>query len=422
MKILRSIKNRIHKIAEAMSKLFSLTILMDNIMGFLKKHILSLCVFLIGTVFISSSFLSCSEFAQGPSVGDNTQATNNSNDEDDDDDDDDDDEDDGDECRGIETCRDVCEHIYSDFDEQRDCMEEGEDKVAKLEKVHNLLMGRNAGTDKEVERSPSQLANDLEKISDGDNDIDSDEFSDYLEIGFEKWKEAIRRKLAKSSGSSITDPNKIKLLKNTIKWLGDEKDDDHKIAEILKEKDSNSEILEALLRTLYNDLSACSSSTRMNSVILVTTGLQDSTNNKDIWKLHITPTPQVEFRITPTPTSGKVKLKTTDDARLYDALSCRMDDITSSDINIFEYAEDKRNQPMFDMAFKLLKNICNKKDSRPEYRQACARALLCWSAWKNDGTNPHNSDIWDWAEEHKDALGGSDYDDCKISDFNELIN
>ena len=123
---------------------------------------------------------------------------------------------------------------------------------------------------------------------------------------------------------------------------------------------------------------------------------------------------------------------------LYDALSCFHPDITNH--NIFSYTAKEENEHIFDLAFELLRDIC---DEVTESKKAgCVRALMCWTSWQkacgvsnrgkdcNDkgnhvSLNDGDRDLWERAEDHKSSLekssGGSNYNECSTGDFADFF-
>ena len=366
-----------------------------------------LCLFFVcavGVTLISSSFISCA-----PGIGD--QASTNNGEGDDernsrDDEDDEDDDDEGDECKGNETCERVCEHIYKAFSEQRECMEKGDVKVAKMEKVHDLLM--------EDFDDEDELKRNLEKISE-EEDIDRDDFGDYLEVGGTKWEEAIKDGLpgkTAADDSSFNAAAKQERLIVTLKWLIE--DEDERAAKILSSEDAGDDILKALLNTLASySPGACLSGESV-------TAPADRNAKTDLWKVDKSQSRlEIGYFYNSEAGNGIVEFDNSTDTDLYDALSCHYGG-DMSNRNVFSYAVYRENETLFDMAFELLDNICEDIKGKVQDREeACGRALMCYTAWKEHGSDPDDaSAVWDMAEKHKSKLGGSvDYRKCNAESF-----
>lgn len=366
----------------------------------LRRFLFLFFVCAVGITFISSSFISCAPGIEDP------LSTNNDDDDDDDDrrddDDDDDDDDEGEECKGNETCERVCEEIYEEFGEQRECMEKGDVKVAQMEKVHNLLV-ENFNDEHELKRN-------LEKISEEDG-VDRDDFGDYLEVGGTKWEEAIKDGLPGKTKASSRDGKQNRLIV-TLKWLIE--DDDERAAKILSAEDAGDDILKALLSTLasYNPSDCLSKET--------TKAPGDRNTRTELWKVNKDPDRlEIFYFSDSTAAKGVIDFGNSTDRDLYNALSCHYEDNRGlllglgSGRNVFSYAvhngEEDGNETLFGMAFELLDSICEnvkRKDLDP--KEACVRALMCYTAWKEDGEDPEDAGaIWEMAEERDSNLGGS---------------
>jgi hypothetical protein len=390
--------------------------LKELIMGILSIYSIKrfLCLFFlcaVGISFIGSSFISCApgidELASsgGDNSGDDDRGSR-------DDEDDEDDDDEGDRCKGDEVCERICEEIYAVFAERIECMEKGDVKVAKLEKVHDLLM--------EDFNNADELENNLDEISEGD-DVDRDDFGDYLEIGGTKWKEAIEDGL---SGSNDTE--KAARLVTTLKWLVE--DENERAAKVLSSVDDGSAILKALLLALADNSNAG------NNCIKDASPDVSATKNVDtnLWDLDIS-TYTVEIRHNKTSTGsnaviGTVKLRNTAGAKLYNALSCKYDTINSD--NVFFYSADQLNSTLFELAFGLLvdADVCGVNNPQYGEDKACAKALICWTAWQGAGGGTNSptgagSDFWDLVEERRSDLeyNGVRYNECQATDFADLF-
>ena len=134
------------------------------------KYFYFLCVLLISVSLIILGFTSCSgsntiatSSSRRTSTSRNTSSSSS----------DDKEKDDGDPCRDSDSCEETCKDIYDAFAEANECMDEGRDKVGRLDKVFKHLK--------------SGDYSELEDISEEDNDVDMDDFEDYLAIGVSGW-------------------------------------------------------------------------------------------------------------------------------------------------------------------------------------------------------------------------------------------
>lgn len=380
----------------------------------LKRFLTLLFICFVGLTFISTSFISC-----GPGF-DNPGSEDDGGDGDDgEEEENDDDRDDGDTCRGNETCEEVCEKIYEEYAEARKCFDEGDLKVGRIQRVHNLLMG-NIGTDGDFNsgRDKDELLRDLEVISDSDEDDDDEEavrpvdLEYYLELGATKYITAIKNGLGGSDSNS-----KLKLLVTTLKWMIDNEE----IADQLEDVNDGSEILEELLLNIrLADSSNClSNETPSGSV-------DDSQADTDLWGLSIsgknlTVTYRKGNNVTP---NASILLDKNSDARLYDALSC----ISVENRNVFSYSAQEDNETIFNMAFDLLDKICEDVTTEKDKNKACAKIMMCWTAWKvagesSPGQSDQDDEIWNMAEEHKSKLdpNANNYKRCYADDFSEFF-
>lgn len=377
-----------------------------------------LCLFFVcavGISFIGSSFISC---APGIDELDSTPGDDDERRRDRDDEDDEDDDDEGDECKGDEVCERICEEIYEIFQERIECMEKGDVKVAKLEKVHDLLMEDFGNAD--------ELENNLDKISDGD-DVDRDDFGDYLEIGGTKWKEAIEGGLL-GNDERLGDAEKAARLVITLKWLVEDEDD--RAAKVLSSVDDGSAIFEALILKLKAFSKAASgSSASCLSEETLTTSTNDRNKNNELWKVD-SANDRLQIVYYNGSSPGPIVFDHSADTELYDSLSCHYTATAIRERNVFSYAAEKGNQTIFDMAFELLSDICSdvEEGNVQQRDKACARALMCYTAWKEDGgTSTSDPDdagkVWDMAEEHESNLksDNSRYNGCTEENFADFF-
>ena len=385
--------------------------------GLLKKHICLLFACVMGLFLISSSFTSCA-----PGLDDQGSGSTDGGSDDDDDDDDDDDETrnteceaDGDDdlCKDDESCVRVCEHIYEDHEEVKECKDRDEVRVGRMDKVHNLLI--------EKFDSAHDLESNLDSISEGDgDDVDKEDLVCYLEISGEKWITAIKDGLKGGD-----DDKKIAQLETVLDWVVK----NEKIAEILKDDiDDGDDILEALLLELAsldrnNRNNACIEDVSIESNVGPTTSI-------NIWLLDSGKNMMVKFVKENTPDEGTITLDTNDDRDLYNALSCVFPNKGSGIRNVFSYSAEEGNQHVFDMAFELLNKVCDDVTNKStDQDKACARALMCWTASKQNSDNTGdngapvsgapNTKFWEMVENHESNLenGNSNYNSCNAEHF-----
>ena len=387
-----------------------------------KKYVRVLFIFMMGLAFLSSSFLSC-----GPGF-DDLSSQNPTNDDSDDDDDDDDDDDEGrrsgdceegggdDTCKDDESCVRVCEHIYPDHAAVTECKTRSERQVGRMDKIHDLLM--------EKFDRVSELESNLESISEGDGDVSKDDFICYLEISGDKWIDKIEAGLP-DGGKGDRPSNAQERLEAVLKWFVEEQD----ITEILREDvDDGDNILEALLVELESNHSSngCIEGT---PAVLNTIGSTD--DNKMLWALGASSEDlTIHYYSGGGAAAGTITFDTEKDRDIYDALSC---DYIEGDYNVFSYSAFKENEVMFEMGFELLTKVCDVEEKpRGQENIACARAMVCWTAWQNanggrDGTkspsDTENKAFWDMAEEHKSDLDGDQtrYNNCSARNFAEFF-
>ena len=362
------------------------------------------------------------------------------------------DDDEGDPCKDDEACAAVCELIYEgDGSGYRSCRNRGDETVMdRLVKVHDILMGRGAGSARAVTRSGSQVSDDLDKIKDDDDeddyDVDHDDLKCYLQIGSQKYI------------NEINNQTDIEVLIETLKWLVE---DDKESAKIIYGLHAGDDILEALLLKMKDlkpegpkddDKKGCMGADGPNWNSGGTDGLNNrpgitSTEDRNLWDLWIRAEEIIIWHGKSSPfTQGKIELENEQDTKLYSALSCIYQETENQDI--FSYSAEHDNEYMFDLAFNLLVYICDDvKKPRGHENIACARALLCRSDWRaengggfdqgaldvadnGNGAKPpnKNSDFW---EDHAEravnkkylekSSGESDYNECRLKDFADFF-
>ena len=418
------------------------------IVFFLKNRLWLLLSLVISLILISSAFMSCTDFSQqgsanNPATTGSSGSSQSDGDGDGDGDDDDDNEveqcedDEGDLCKGNETCEEICESIYEEFEEKRLCMNRGDETVAKLEKVHDLLMGSKAGSSRAKTRSPSKVENDLNKIGDDDDDDDGvsiDDFKCYVQIGVTKWIEQIEAGL----GPETNTGDRRKRLLETLKWLVEE--DEQESAEILKDDiNEGDDVLEAILLTLAGGAPLDVVTTHSTTHCIDGSYTDSSPTNAEdqdynIWWF-IGNDLKVYYHKNNNTRADEFELDTNQDKTLYNALSC-MHGLGTTE-NIFSYSAEEGNSHIFDLAFELLMNVCSDVQNPDKRKAGCARALICWTAWQNAcGSNkgascterPGDSDneqLWNYAADHSDSLeggeGDSNYNQCATKHFADFF-
>ena len=354
------------------------------------------------------------------------------------------DDDEGDRCKGNEACEQICESIYDKWGAIRSCMDRGDETVAKLQTIHDILMGDKAGKTGADDRSASTVERDLAKIKDDDDDedVDHDDLKCYLQIGYQKYISQLEKGLK----PTISNDNVAKRanLIATLKWLVE---DDQEAAEVMVDVNAGDNILEALLLklaegpggTVPNGTADCITGTDYAEAV-ATVALPDSGGNgniqKDIWWVTNNDI-NIRYFEGSAGKTGTIALDSTEDKTLYNALSCFHDgDI--SDQNIFLYAIEEKNQHMLDLAFDLLMNICNKVEDSSNKKAGCARALMCWSAWQSEcnvrgkyssgtctsGEPEGNTQFWKELSDHESQLeksSGSNYDECEARRFADFF-
>ena len=420
-----------------------------------KKYLYILFSLAVAMAVFGSSFISCSpDFADQNSTNptDNT-SDSKSNDEDDDPDETCDDNE-GDPCKGNETCERVCEAIFEEYGEVRACINTGDETVDKLQKVHNLLMGKNAGVTsgqrEEVTRSPAEVEDDLNKIGEDDDGVERSAFRCYLEIGASKYIARIKKGLSPHpvAGSDSNAKKRERLIK-TLKWLVE---DDKKSAEILADVNAGDDILSAILKTLVtapikdstHDATHSIDGTEYRASHPDPPNSRSDANglNHGIWWLSSSTNGlNIRYYRSSSGHTGVIELDSAHDKILYTALS-RLHGNDMSNRNIFSYSAKYENQHIFNLAFEELSDVCTGVENKSaDHDKACARALMCWTSWQeacDDASKGSactaspsatdksvNNKLWDdMLDEHKSALGGSNDNnrDCSSEKFADFFS
>ena len=337
----------------------------------------------------------------------------------------------GDKCKGNESCEQVCESIYEEWDAQRSCMDRGDETVGKLQKIHNRLMGKKAAG---FDGGP-KVWDALKEITDEEDGVGRDDFKCYLQIGVDKYIDEIKKGLNGSDGS-----NKRSNLLAVLEWFVK---GDKEAGEVLSELSAGDDILEALLLALAGkgDVDGPPQNANKDCITgsdyepTTTTCASDTQNpRRNNWYLDLDNSNSKELNVCISSTESRKIQLDSDDKKLYQALSCFHPEDNIND-NIFSYSAEEENEHIFELAFELLNGICNNIKSSKDNGQdkACARALMCWTAWQNQCTtrskgcegNPNqDNDLWDSAKEHSSSLqksSGSDYDKCRVEDFADFF-
>ena len=354
------------------------------------------------------------------------------------------DDDEGDRCKGNESCEQICESIYDKWGAIRSCMDRGDETVAKLQAIHDILMGKKAGKTDADNRSASEVERELAKIKDDDDDedVDHDDLKCYLQIGYQKYISQIEKGL-KPSDNTDNNGKRVNLIA-TLKWLVE---DDKEAAEVMVNVKAGDNILEALLLKLAEGPGDAKPTTFASTDCIdgnnYTQSIAESVIisgniQRDIWWIDGN---QIGIRYfkNSAGVNGLITLDSTEDKDLYNALSCfHAGDINNQ--NIFVYATEEKNQHILDLAFDLLMNICNKVEDPSNKKAGCARALMCWSAWQSEcnvrgnhissgtctsGEPEGNTQFWKELSDHESQLekssGGSNYDECEARRFADFF-
>ena len=329
---------------------------------------------------------------------------------------DEDEKDDGDPCKGSDSCEETCDRIYGDYSEVQKCEDEGRDKVGRLDKVYKHLK--------------SGKYNELLDISEEDNDVDMDDFEEYLELGVTGWTDLIEE-----WGDGTPEPSK---LIDTLQWLIDKTS----VSEVLQDSDDGLDVLEKILIGFNSvtgfDLKAHNIITSDNNHANLNTGGSNAQNcgannqhnyhtghtasNKN--KLYILVKGGTYCSSDPDQSSRKaVDFDTSQDRMLYRGLAYMSLDSNSE--NVFSYSIEKNNEAIRTMAYDLLNKVCSATSSNADKPIACRRALFCWMNIK--GLINGKLDTW---IENQSGLDGFDISDtratsgdgCKPVHFHEYFD
>ena len=383
------------------------------------KYFYFLCVLLISVSLIILGFTSCSgsntiatSSSRRTSTSRNTSSSSS----------DDKEKDDGEPCRDSDSCEETCKDIYDAFAEANECMDEGRDKVGRLDKVFKHLK--------------SGKYNELLDISEEDNDVDMDDFEDYLEIGATGWTDLIEGwgapdKVSERAVNKLNDGDK---LTDTLKWIIDKTN----VAEVLQDSDDGLDVLETLLMEFDDYIREAAASKfnpkewettpnkknihsgdgnghkvcTANAILNYHTGLMSSTVNKlYIWAGENGSGCSREV----------INFDSDSDRRLYRGLAFLS--LDGEDENIFSYSADQNNDVAFNMAYTLLNKACTSISGTNENRSiACKRALFCWMKIRNSSLISSKLEGW---LDGQSGLGSFDIDnanDCKPAEFYDLLH
>ena len=383
------------------------------------------------------------------------------------------DEDEGDPCKDDEYCEGTCEIIYTKQDSVRSCKNRGDETVGMLETVHDRLMGKNAGVkNKFKDRDKNRVKDDLQEITDDEDDIGHDELKCYLQIGSSKYIDQIKDGL---TDEDLDTPAKklsaVDRLHETLKWMVE----DTETAQVLYDINRGPSIVQALLEKLEDLRITPDRDSRLGNYVwqclghndfkrkgadkaLGWSGSQTATDRNNnieakknaqnldqaLWWLDSDTLRIWHYDSTATPKGQEGTIQSID-KDLYTALSC-FHLINGENNNIFTYSAEEGNENMFNIAFELLKTIgCEDVDD--EDRPGCARALMCWSSWQKkcyetrdagdnggpdcgdsanhaDGRDRTTEKLWDMAKDHESDLiidDGSKYHHCNTKDFYDFF-
>ena len=354
------------------------------------------------------------------------------------------DDDEGDPCKDDDDCEATCAHIYSGKTSSiTSCKNRGDETVGRLEEIHDILMGYKAGATGAEVRSDSKVKSELAKIRDDDEDVDHDALKCYLQIGSHKYIREIKNGL--SGGDDI---KKRANLIETLKWLVE---DDKESAEAIADLNNGDNILEALLMGLAGEITGIKEPTDKSTKDCIGGAEYDfgasdvppnsigySNNlNKAIWDFD---SGSEEIRVLYEDSGkqiGVIDIDSDKNAKLYNALSCFQGGSIGS-YNVFSYSAEENNEHIFDLAFELLRGICDDVKAKSAGQdKACARALMCWTSWQDScgssgrgatGTcspsTSEDNDLWKRAREHESYLekdSGSEYNECRAKDFADFF-
>ena len=391
------------------------------------KYFYFLCSLLISVSLIILGFTSCSgsntiatSSSRRTSTSRNTSSSSS----------DDKEKDDGEPCKGSDSCEETCERIYGDYSEVQKCEDEGRDKVGRLDKVYKHLK--------------SGRYNELLDISEEDNDVDMDDFEDYLENGATGWTNIIKTWGAPDSERSAGNLISEAKLTDTLKWIIDKTS----VAEVLQDNDDGLDVLETLLME-FDDLVTPSTGAGFNPA--GTSGAKNIYVKNDLLRYQRCTSNNVHNYHTGG--SGNLNklyivLKEGDDANdkcsgdqaadppssISDLLTIEFDSnqdrilyrglaylsLDGQTENIFSYATEKNNDAIRTMAYDLLNKACNNIDGNDDESIACKRSLFCWMKIRKSSLVSSRLESW---IDGQSGFGSFDIDDnCTPEEFYSFLH
>ena len=316
-----------------------------------KSLMFYLFLFFGSLTVLSSGFVSCSSSNTGLNSGRDGADL-------------DDDDDEGYvDCKTREECEDVCRVIYDESWEA--CNRKEMETVGQLQRVYLRLRQTR------VKRSR------LNTISEERDGIKLKHFEEYLNIGVDGWIKQIEGYETKEG---IEVPSYTpEQAQEVIRWFADEEN----VAEVLWDISETTRVLETLLRAAVT--AGSNGQIQPKSCFWKTTagtvgaGVAYGTNPKVqfesssradiVIKEEADSNPPIELRI------NNAKYED-----LYDLLSCSgVNGDTGSRSDIFSVAESENNAHLFNVAFRLLNQVCRNSilAGHDKEEEICRRAMMC---------------------------------------------
>ena len=364
------------------------------------KYFYFLCSLLISVSLIILGFTSCSgsntiatSSSRRTSTSRNTSSSSS----------DDKEKDDGEPCRDSDSCEDTCEKIYDVYDDIQECEDEGRDKVGRLDKVYKHLK--------------SGDYSELEDISEEDNDVDMDDFEDYLEIGVSGWIKGFEVKTATGGGWWASGSSRTDGLTNTLKWIIDKTN----VAEVLQDRDNDGlDVLEELLKALPQG------GTGKNKESYIGRAAVACSATTDKFKWFSTNTGNtLTYCDDATTGTDTINFNSSSNKDLYNALSVIY---FKTGNNIFSHSVEEKDNGgtvVFDMAYQLLDKVCSKVRGDTD-QIVCRRAMFCWTHFLSSTEDDEYDDEYDeLVTQYKQYLersgsDHSDYDECSKVHFGSI--
>ena len=112
----------------------------------------------------------------------------------------------------------------------RSCKDRGDETVGMLETVHNRLMGKNAGYDGFKDRDQNRVKDDLQEITDDEDDIGHEELNVICKSALQNILTKIKDGL---TDDDTNEDNAAGRLHETLNWMVTDKE----TAKVLHELD-----------------------------------------------------------------------------------------------------------------------------------------------------------------------------------------